>query len=1070
MQYKKNDAFYDFEVLANLITLAAYQPKTNILYLGYETHTENTQGIANLQEVLDATPNWKEILKQKIREINTFNIDRLTNINIIPLRELTDMFLAWSNQNNKNKDNIATIFGFNSQHYDVPILADISVSYIEDKQITTENIRATSDRIIVDKISPYKLFERGSMKQVALQNLQKNPSFLDVQIINEKLRHTGLKRLSAQAGLKILTSQKLKDGDPIVTFEDMCELIAYNVSDVFNTQDIFESKDYQNPYNTGVSMLERYKEQFKGLNLKRDTTSAKFIEYVIAPSYEDKLHDDKYLQLRYPMYNGYLHGDGKQRIKLMIDGYNKKFEPKFDTNLDYDLQENFEPFIRAYLLQIIKKESGNEIKDPTDAYLNNTIELILNRDAKTANNYEAIRPIFEYEKGHRKIYFKDDEIQIDLVEYLKYNYIDKFNKKYHTTEYNDLYEYLNAFNNNDVSDKKFRTEIANNLPIQLKTGANILMPNNKPVILKVSVGGAHGNFLDRENYEKALNANMQFNENLNKIKDYYINLAEQVINQNFVDPENSLLPELEKPEILDLDPADLAPLLAKYTKKKPTKKSVSGGFAHNEPYEIRQLVPSDYVTGTYKEAKFKSQKAIPKTNNYTETIDSKNAVHIDISSYYPTLLSLLKVFISNKVDENGNRIDLYGELLKHRLKIKFSLPADITTWTEEDFLNKAIELLDKLLLNSASGAADATYDNNILVPNKIMRMRLAGQIIITILSFLISEADGVPNSINTDGVYSHDIDLDTANNIIKDWAKTFKLDADGELIDHFISKDSNNRIEIVYSKKAKSLVVASASGGTIGHHEGPDLQKNVALPTIVDNALVEYLFKQDRPLEHFDRDKVKSYIQKMIDDCIAECDSYQPEFLAEFNKPDSDPTKNVKGVLKKITDISAKTLMHFQHIVVSNANKQRFITFTDNNGKPVYPSDINRVFFIDPDVAQEYRDDESSRLFKSNEEYPTKMRLVVVNKQVKKTNEEAQKVAEETGLLEKQEVKEALEAKSHISFMAITNIEDDWVVTRQNQDLRYIPLALLSCLDVDVYTDLVKIQWDNWADLHKTNY
>lgn len=1067
MEYQPKDAFYDFESLTNLTTLSAYMPSNNKLFVGLSVQNDSVQANApDLKPFFKNKQNAFAEIEARIRQVNKNHIFELNHKNNTPLiiefldiralcRLMVDDWIQVSENGSQG-----TIFGFNSQHYDIPILAHIydlssGVNEHNDGIFQTHIVRNLSDQIIVDKVSPYKLFAFGSTGRDIFMKLQQSPQTIDIQILNEKLRNASLKRLSAQMGFQILTSNKLTDeAQTITNLDDVAELIAYNVSDVLNSKQLFELKSYQNPFETGSKMLARYQERFKGLYLKRDTTSAKFIEKVIAPSVEDKLVDDPKLELVFPMSDGYLiNKNAITALQQLLSIYNQlpNNEQKISVeNISrFDQQSEMTSLLKT-ILPII-----TQTKLATDFDYNRAIESILS-DPK----FRYIWPLFQYGNGQRNLYFKDNVLQIDLVEYFNFRFLDIYYKKYHDSMYHDAYIYLKTLNWHDVSDKRKRHEIVYSLPNALHSGANILMPKGKPVLTKISVGGAHGSFIDRASYETKLKdiqaENQALTTALTAIQKFYFDLAKALKHHDKSIAKNPHQPEVADPKILDLDIEDLAAILVRNTKKKPTAKSPVGGFSHNEPQDIINLVPSDYTTGTYKSAKFKKPKKLPNITKYTSTIDTKQAVHIDISSYYPTLIALLHVFSSK--DEHGNQIDLYGELLNDRLKIKSSLPEDLSTWSDKDYYNQSIELLDKLLLNSASGAADADYDNNIVVGNKIMRMRLSGQIIITILAFLISEADGVPNSVNTDGIYSNDISLDEANQIIKSWAKTFNLSADGEIIDHFISKDSNNRLEIVYSEKAGKEIVASASGGTISHHKGTNADKNIALPPIIDKTLVEYLYQHKTPLDTFDEPWVWQYINDIRDQEFLK----QHQLVTEaFSNSDM---KERAEILQNARDSLSKTLTFFQHIVTSNPNKLRFITFEDDNGKPIYKSPINRVFFIDPNCIDEIPESP----FKQNL-HPTLMKLIVINKTVNE-NPEAVAIAKTTGLINRHDVQELLAQHGHISESAISNIDPEIIVTIQNQDLKYTNPDILNCLDIDAYVKIVKIQWENWSQKHLTNY
>ena len=93
--------------------------------------------------------------------------------------------------------------------------------------------------------------------------------------------------------------------------DDVIEQLCYNVSDVLGTEYILSDPAYTGPLETGTRMMEKYGEhEFKDFKramnrtLKRDTTSANFIEAVISPT--KKLKDDPVVMLGFPLAYGYI--------------------------------------------------------------------------------------------------------------------------------------------------------------------------------------------------------------------------------------------------------------------------------------------------------------------------------------------------------------------------------------------------------------------------------------------------------------------------------------------------------------------------------------------------------------------------------------------------------------------------------------------------------------------------------------------------------------------------------------------------------------------------------------------
>ena len=244
------------------------------------------------------------------------------------------------------------------------------------------------------------------------------------------------------------------------------------------------------------------------------------------------------------------------------------------------------------------------------------------------------------------------------------------------------------------------------------------------------------------------------------------------------------------------------------------------------------------------------------------------ANHEDFASYYPLLLSMLSAFenVARGLDENGEYIDIYYELYQTRLNEKdragdTSLPDDVRE------LANTIQLLMKLLINAASGVGDGNFDTNLRVNNKVIAMRIIGQL----FSFRIGQAETLAGakvpSTNTDGLYTTNISPELNNKVLFETVADMHVDIEPEVLTNFISKDSNNRLEIHISKKTGQEEIAAANGGSLTAWKGPAPVNNLAHPAIVDRILAEYLWKKDdAPNQHFDREFARKLYIDFVND------------------------------------------------------------------------------------------------------------------------------------------------------------------------------------------------------------
>lgn len=1115
--YKNKDSIYDFESLKNATTLSILVPNEKRLIVGLELESASTQinnyldnsvltDVAKKKKVID---NILIVNKDIFRGMNMTE----ENIELIPLGDAVDFLIEDAVAINKSY-----VYGFNSNTYDVPLLCYIKarMNEFDEAEKTAKNItkskdvnenklrtdttviRDFSDQMIQDNVSGnalafgfgrdkygrsiakddafaklYRTSGKASFdtKEQREQNIGVSPYYLDIRPLNEHMKMASLKRLSAQDGLKVLTSEKLKNGvDVLTSIDELADLLAYNVSDVFNTALLFTESNYQDALNTRIGLLERYGQNlYKNAGLKRDSTSAKLIQNVIAPN--NHLIDDYVVTNAYPVKYGYLLDDKEktfeevnnladensmltklwelalqsrnikneflledkeyiddliktlENIPLYEDKYSKMAPQKMPRQIEKDtgVPKSFAKYFVKMLNNLRKKniKTPNTLKD--DLIFFEQASLFFNKTNKMfpkvnlAHNeqyidcflnhilvylHENLLPMYSEQLKdyfydteiknnqtiiHQRLVVHQNVIQFDLLEELKFTYgLDE-----------KAYIYYSHFRNQNMADESISKSIPRTLKsitlengqvTDLSAGCDILLPYGADSYINMSIGGAHGNIVDRTSYETYEKEFDEAYDNRQKVINHYLAKTNGDLEQ--------------------------AAILARLTKR--------DGFEQIDLDEgIDKLEPYTYTTGTYKKAKFKGQAKKKKIKDFTITLDVTNAVHVDISSYYPTLLSLLKTFKNGKEDP-------YNERRLERLKAKASLPALKSDYTKEDWhtFNTAVTA-NKLLLNSASGAGDTSYDNPIKVTNKIYRMRIAGQLLITALSFDMAKAKATPNSINTDGIYVNGITLEEANNVIELWATKFELDADGEQLDRFITKDSNNRIEIDNGK------VQSANGGTVSNWKGSNINKSIAAPTITDETLVNYLLAVDKPLEHeFSREIAKSYMQMKLRELS--------DYLAKEQDADKRRLKTTEMLLK------------FQYITTSTESKNRYYVFLNDEEESFYPGPINRSFIVNEDDALNLG------------ENPLGLRLVTINKQNKQDDDLAVEIAESHNL--NPENMENL----HTKFMKISDVDDETRFVIKNDSVDKIDPDLLQVLDLDNYVRIVETKFKNWSEKQKT--
>ena len=220
--------------------------------------------------------------------------------------------------------------------------------------------------------------------------------------------------------------------------------------------------------------------------------------------------------------------------------------------------------------------------------------------------------------------------------------------------------------------------------------------------------------------------------------------------------------------------------------------------------------------------------------------------HEDFTSYYPNLLRQMRAFFNPKIGR-----DRYGDIFYQKQDYGKKMK-DKSLPEAERNQYRILREGTKLILNSASGAGDATFDNNIRVNNLIISMRIIGQLFSWHIGQAQSYAGATIISTNTDGLYSV-MEEKLNNEILERESAGIGVEIEPEPL-YLISKDSNNRMEM----DKDGVMITAASGGTLACRLGPDPGKALAHPAIIDWALAEYLavasknYKDTGLDKHFD--------------------------------------------------------------------------------------------------------------------------------------------------------------------------------------------------------------------------
>lgn len=428
-----------------------------------------------------------------------------------------------------------------------------------------------------------------------------------------------------------------------------------------------------------------------------------------------------------------------------------------------------------------------------------------------------------------------------------------------------------------------------------------------------------------------------------------------------------------------------------------------------------------------------------KLNDTKYAFTSAAAVnHEDFVSYYPNLLRMMNAFFNE-----GLGYDRYGEIFDKKTEYG-KLRKDPNLSKDEQQRYNILREGVKLILNSASGAGDASYESPVRINNKIISMRIIGQL----FSWRIGQAQTFEGanivSTNTDGLYSV-LEEKKNNKILDRESKTINIEIEPEPM-YLISKDTNNRLELI--KEPNGYKVNSAAGGTLACYEGPNPTKSLAHPAILDYALVEYLKIAGTP------DKI--YQNKQYDiDLTNELDrNLGKEILMNYiNNP------NITQEQK---------LLMFQNIIASS------------NGSVTY------IFGIDPKTKQHKILQHYNRVFIMKNNTPNTMHLkaacmrVITDATIKKRKKDGnvrlvQHDPQATQILTELNVFDQYKDSGvrESAIKKVPKIEDDWHMLIENEDLFFLPAnrkqEILDNLDIDKYVGLLADSFNNnWRNIAVT--
>ena len=413
------------------------------------------------------------------------------------------------------------------------------------------------------------------------------------------------------------------------------------------------------------------------------------------------------------------------------------------------------------------------------------------------------------------------------------------------------------------------------------------------------------------------------------------------------------------------------------------------------------------------------------TKKYNLT-SADEANHEDFTSYYPNLLRMMMAFYNN-----GLGYDRYAEIFDQKQEYGKKMKDESYSEKERDSFRIRREGV-KLILNSASGAADAAFENNIRANNQIISMRIIGQL----FSWRIGQAQSFRGSkvisTNTDGLYSV-MERTLNDKILAEESKDIGVEIEPEPM-FLISKDTNNRIELT---KANGKIIG-ASGGTLGCRKGPNPSKALSHAAILDWALTEYLTVAATGYKGLGLDK---------------------DFDKEIGRSILERSKTAFEPLQ--------FMLMYQNIVASSPSSITYIYgLTDEDPEtPIILQHYNRMFIMKDGT------EDTIHLWASTAK---KVTPATKTKRAKNCEKPAQFEPRATYVLEEngidvEEIKHNNKDVRDIVSKKVTNIEPDWYVKIINTDLHYITQEefefIKNNLDYEKYLDkLADVYENSWRN------
>lgn len=742
-QIPDTEIIYDFEAQENIYSISALYVQLHKLIIWYHT---NSPGIVDEEKVL-----------QKAYEINALTIAKyekqLQGKVEIEVRALTFSNLQLIFEHPKRY-----VVGFNSSHYDLPLASYIlAYGYNHDGQLplpakvrTFSNLLIHPQQTINNNYDVFgralkplgiKLSQQMSLWQLAkfydnvpyhqrqtcvfqgeapmlnevYRRLMNTGLHLDMRKLNES-KDTSLKRIAAQFGYQIEEPESvdLSSNDDLKP-EQMVNLLAYNASDVLVTMLIYQDSSYQDPEMTREDLLATFDADLFHGRLTINSTSAQFVELIIAPDkpledqteidlfypvhgkkyqpYQDKISQDYdkhfvpedfrqhdhfvfWLESNHPDLFRKIAAEYRERISILQSGYpqynvhnspdyvqyqaglrdtNSQMKPKLNALVD-QIEHNYQ-IVNQYCKFLANDQAKSNM--PLPAQLGQW-PVAPDRDSLDLKWTLALQHLDQFKpvlgpdnKMHQYSRVKYGEIQVDLLELMRLSF-KKFPKEVY-----ELYSYFrNAQSIYEYDHGKIKRDYQGRKVI-LKTARQVGLEKFVNHYLLLLGKGKDGKAIPPRNvfYEYHKDKSVASVKVIVQVPGQPMVLSYSVggVHGEVMNDKAFLRDQT----ITDRYNANLKAIQEQYPDPMDfyqdaiENHQLKGNLAeHLNVDKFNKTNIKLFITKTSKTAKYKAFKKQTNPKDYVIPIDMHNAVHVDVDSLYPSLMINLHMFSTWQADYN----------------------------------------------------------------------------------------------------------------------------------------------------------------------------------------------------------------------------------------------------------------------------------------------------------------------------------------------------------------------------------------------------------------------------------